>query len=45
MALPSASSDQRDHPLDPIPDPEPISPSLEEPDPGVYQHDPAPPAN
>jgi hypothetical protein len=28
---------------DPIPDPEPASPSLEEPDPGVYHHDPQAP--
>jgi hypothetical protein len=26
---------------DPVPDPEPASPSLPEPDPGVYHHDPA----
>jgi hypothetical protein len=45
MALPSANPDQHDPPLDPIPDPEPISPSLEEPDPGVYRHDPTPPIN
>jgi hypothetical protein len=30
--------------LDPIPNPEPPSPSLAEPDPGVFHHDPAPPA-
>lgn len=29
---------------DPVPDPEPASPSLPEPDPGVFHHDPAPPA-
>ncbi len=45
MALPSANPDQHEPPLDPIPDPEPISPSLEGPDPGVYHHDPIPPAN
>lgn len=28
---------------DPIPNPEPASPSLEEPDPGVFHHDPSPP--
>jgi hypothetical protein len=28
---------------DPIPDPEPASPSLDEPDPGVFHHDPAQP--
>jgi hypothetical protein len=28
-------------PLDPIPNPEPASPSLDEPDPGVFGHDPA----
>ncbi|MEO6817160.1 MAG: hypothetical protein ABI177_10695 [Edaphobacter sp.] len=28
---------------DPIPDPEPASPSLDEPDPGVFHHDPAKP--
>jgi len=27
---------------DPLPDPEPASPSLPEPDPGVYHHEPAP---
>ena len=27
------------HPLDPVPDPEPASPSLPEPDPGVFHHD------
>jgi hypothetical protein len=36
-------------PPDPIPDPEPASPSLDEPDPGVFHHDPVrpclPPAN
>ncbi|MBB5342906.1 hypothetical protein [Tunturibacter empetritectus] len=30
-------------PLDPIPNPEPASPSLDEPDPGVFHHDPAKP--
>jgi ubiquinone/menaquinone biosynthesis C-methylase UbiE len=29
-------------PPDPLPDPEPASPSLAEPDPGVFHHDPAP---
>ena len=29
---------------DPVPDPEPASPSLPEPDPGVFHPDPAPPA-
>jgi ubiquinone/menaquinone biosynthesis C-methylase UbiE len=28
------------HPLDPVPDPEPASPSLPEPDPGVFHHEP-----
>ena len=28
---------------DPIPDPEPASPSLDQPDPGVFHHDPAKP--
>jgi len=28
---------------DPIPDPEPASPSLDEPDPGVFHHDPTRP--
>jgi len=28
---------------DPIPNPEPASPSLDEPDPGVFHHDPQPP--
>lgn len=28
-------------PRDPIPNPEPVSPSLDEPDPGVFHHDPA----
>jgi hypothetical protein len=28
--------------LDPIPDPEPASPSLEKPDPGVFHHEPKP---
>ena len=28
---------------DPIPNPEPASPSLDEPDPGVFRHDPRPP--
>lgn len=45
MALPSANPDLHDRPPDPIPDPEPIPPSLDEPDPGVYHHDPAPPAH
>jgi hypothetical protein len=26
--------------LDPVPDPEPASPSLPEPDPGVFHHEP-----
>ena len=30
------------NPEDPQPDPEPAAPSLPEPDPGVYHHDPAP---
>lgn len=30
---------------DPIPNPEPPSPALEEPDPGVFHHDPVPPKN
>lgn len=30
-------------PKDPVPNPEPASPSLPEPDPGVFHHDPAPP--
>lgn len=30
---------------DPIPSPEPASPSLEEPDPGVFHHEPQPPKN
>jgi len=29
-----------DLPLDPLPNPEPASPSLDEPDPGVFHHDP-----
>jgi hypothetical protein len=29
--------------LDPIPNPEPAAPSLEEPDPGVFHHDPQKP--
>jgi hypothetical protein len=34
-----------DQPInDPLPDPEPAAPSLPEPDPGVYHHDPAPQA-
>ncbi len=36
---------QEPPPLDPIPNPEPISPSLDEPDPGVFHHDPQPPRN
>jgi hypothetical protein len=28
---------------DPIPNPEPAAPSLDEPDPGVFHHDPRPP--
>lgn len=35
--LPSSLQDQSD----PIPNPEPVSPSLDEPDPGVFHHDPA----
>jgi SAM-dependent methyltransferase len=31
-------------PNDPVPDPEPASPSLEEPDPGVFHHTPEPPS-
>jgi hypothetical protein len=31
-------------PNDPIPDPEPISPSLDQPDPGVFHHTPANPS-
>ena len=31
------------YPPDPVPDPEPPSPSLAEPDPGVFHHDVAPP--
>jgi len=31
-------------PEDPLPDPEPAAPSLSEPDPGVYHHEPAPQA-
>jgi hypothetical protein len=30
-------------PIDPIPNPEPASPSLDEPDPGVFHHNPAKP--
>jgi hypothetical protein len=30
-------------PDDPIPNPEPASPSLDEPDPGVFHHDPTKP--
>jgi hypothetical protein len=31
---------------DPVPDPEPASPSLDAPDPGVFHHEPAkPPAH
>ncbi|HEY5328656.1 MAG TPA: hypothetical protein VIJ79_02130 [Acidobacteriaceae bacterium] len=32
-------------PEDPLPDPEPAAPSLSEPDPGVYHHEPAPQAS
>jgi hypothetical protein len=35
--------EQSVRPSDPIPNPEPASPSLEEPDPGVFHHDPTPP--
>ncbi|WP_158943013.1 hypothetical protein [Granulicella sp. S190] len=39
-----SSKDQPWHnPIDPIPNPEPASPSLDEPDPGVFHHDPAKP--
>lgn len=31
-------------PNDALPDPEPAAPSLPEPDPGVFHHEPAPPA-
>ena len=31
------------YPPDPVPDPEPASPSLPEPDPGVFHHNPGPP--
>jgi hypothetical protein len=30
-------------PDDPLPNPEPISPSLDQPDPGVFHHDPVKP--
>ena len=45
MSLPDANPapDQQKHLPDPIPNPEPISPSLDEPDPGVFHHDPRPP--
>jgi Methyltransferase domain len=46
MAATNPDSDKSDppQPPDPIPDPEPVSPSLDEPDPGVFHHDPGPPA-
>ncbi|MEG9436951.1 hypothetical protein JAO29_12370 [Edaphobacter sp. HDX4] len=43
---PLVQSGEREQPLatpDPIPNPEPASPSLEEPDPGVFHHEPAHP--
>ena len=36
--------DPPSHPLDdPLPDPEPSVPSLDQPDPGVFHHDPVKP--
>ncbi|GAC1425619.1 MAG: hypothetical protein NVSMB62_22850 [Acidobacteriaceae bacterium] len=44
--LPTMLPPQRLHPAtdpkDPVPNPEPASPSLPEPDPGVFHHDPTP---
>jgi hypothetical protein len=38
------SAERMNPPNDPVPDPEPASPSLPEPDPGVFHHTPEPPA-
>jgi hypothetical protein len=40
---PLVPPEPRTTPADPIPDPEPASPSLDEPDPGVFHHEPKPP--
>jgi hypothetical protein len=37
---PSLRQSRTEHPLDPLPDPEPAAPSLSQPDPGVFHHDP-----
>jgi hypothetical protein len=39
--VPPSELDIHDTPHDPQPDPEPAAPSLPEPDPGVFHHDPA----
>ena len=39
--IPAHETPQPSQHLDPIPNPEPPSPSLDEPDPGVFHHDPA----
>jgi hypothetical protein len=41
----STPLETRTAPSDPIPNPEPASPSLDEPDPGVFHHDPLPPGS
>jgi len=40
---PNRETPQPSHFIDPIPNPEPPSPSLDDPDPGVFHHDPAKP--
>ena len=41
--IPTHETPQSSQSIDPIPNPEPASPSLDEPDPGVFHHDPAKP--
>ncbi|MDW5264961.1 MULTISPECIES: hypothetical protein [Acidobacteriaceae] len=45
MSMSTSKPDPTKHQVeDPIPDPEPASPSLDEPDPGVFRHSPPKPA-
>jgi hypothetical protein len=43
VLTPTSQATQTTETLDPIPNPEPASPSLDEPDLGVFHHDPAKP--
>jgi hypothetical protein len=43
FAVPLPAAPEPKPSLDPIPDPEPAAPSMDEPDPGVFHHDPMKP--